>query len=472
MKTIRGKLLVYFLVFVILFQITAISIFISSTQLLHNYDDSFQRFLLLNNISQKSKELYTETKIYVKESETMNQSDYFAVKDHLKRQKKKLSKSFPNPDKIEIKNYIHLIETFINESELTVGFFLYEDIEQYSHHLEEARNASNYIQTYTLELIDVELTDYQAFYQDLKQRNDYFFYFIIFLTLTTILLSILFALWFSKGITQPIEQLSHAATEVSKGDLLGSDITIRSNDELGLLGDTFNDMRFNLHELVKEIRNQSELDQLIKEMELKQLQNQVNPHFLFNTLNTMSKMAYLEGAASTTELIDSVATLLRHSLGNMDKPSPLWDEVKMVKDYFRIQKIRFSERVQFELHVDDSCLDVEVPRLTLQPLVENAFIHGIEEKETGGTIGLIVRGTDTHIIVEVHDDGVGMPEHKVKQILSMTPHTENQVGHSTGIGLVNVIRRLQINYKVEDIVQIESRLDKGTTIRLILPREE
>src|SRR5690625_6108965 len=103
----------------------------------------------------------------------------------------------------------------------------------------------------------------------------------MFLFITTIMLAIFFALWFSKGITQPIDKLSHAAKEVSKGDLLGKPVAIQSNDELQLLGDTFNNMRSNIHELVEEIKDQSELDRLVKEMELKQLQNQINPHFLF-----------------------------------------------------------------------------------------------------------------------------------------------------------------------------------------------
>src|SRR5699024_11605365 len=122
-----------------------------------------------------------------------------------------------------------------------------------------------------------------------------------------IMLAIFFALWFSKGITQPIDKLSHAAKEVSKGDLLGKPVAIQSNDELQLLGDTFNNMRSNIHELVEEIKDQSELDRLVKEMELKQLQNQINPHFLFNTLNTVLKMYYFVDAKAKSEMIKSVA---------------------------------------------------------------------------------------------------------------------------------------------------------------------
>ncbi|OZU88256.1 hypothetical protein CIL03_11415 [Virgibacillus indicus] len=469
MKTIRGKLLVYFLVFVVLFQVTSISIFISSNELTKSYHDSFQRFLLLNSISQKSEDLYSETKIVVTESNSDNEKDYFDAKQRLESEKDRLESSFDDANKIEIKNYINLIETFIHETELTVGFVLRDDIEFYTAHLEEARTASDYIQEAALEIIDVELTDYQSFYQNLQERNENFLLFTVFLFVTTILLAVFFALWFSKGITQPINKLAHAAKEVSEGDLLGDPVEIQSNDELKLLGNAFNDMRGDIHKLVEEIKDQSELDRLLKEMELKHLQNQINPHFLFNTLNTLSKMAYLEDAKSTSRLIDSVATLLRHSLGEIGKNVSLRDEVEVVRDYFHIQKVRFSERVRFKLDIDESCLAVEVPRLTLQPLVENAFIHGIEEKEEGGVIQLKIYQTGEIIHVEVSDDGVGMDQEKISQLLSQAKPDEEHVGHSTGIGLSNVIRRLQLQYQKEDVADIESELGKGTTIRLKLP---
>lgn len=471
MKTIRGKLIIYFFAFVILFQVTAISIFVSSNELMNAYNDSFQRFLLLNSISQKSEELYTYTESFVTDSDAGNVSDYYKTKDLLEREKEKLAKSFYYMDKIEMKNYINLIESFIYESELTIGFVLKDDIEQYTYHLEETRNASSYIQEATLEIIDLELTAYQSFYQNLQLRNHSFFIFIVFLFLTTIILAIFFALWFSKGITRPLKKLTNAATEVSEGNLLGEPVEIQSKDELKLLGDSFNNMRANIHKLVEEIKDQSELDRLLKELELKHLQNQINPHFLFNTLNTLSKMAYLEDAKSTQGLIDSVATLLRHSLGNIDGKVTLKEEARVVKDYFHIQKTRFSERIGFSMNIDDSCLDIEVPRLTLQPLVENAFIHGIEEKEEGGTISLTIYHKDSNVVVEVTDDGVGMDPEQIERLLTHTNLPDEHVGHSTGIGLTNVIRRLQLFYQTDHIVEIDSIKGEGTTIRLLLHKE-
>src|SRR5699024_9876212 len=109
-----------------------------------------------------------------------------------------------------------------------------------------------------------------------------------------------------------------------------------------------------------------------------------------------------------------------------------------------------------------------IPRLTLQPLVENAFIHGIEEREEGGVISIRIFVTDEAVVVEVIDDGVGMPEETIRQILSLTERNDEHVGHSTGIGLTNVIRRLQIFYQTHHVVEIDSEQGKGTTVRLLL----
>ncbi|MFD2211224.1 sensor histidine kinase [Virgibacillus halophilus] len=471
MKTIQGKLLVYFLVFVMMFEWTAIFIFISSNKLTNTYQTSIQRFLILNRISQHTNHLADDVKALVTNHGIENTSTYYRDKRKLGDALERFSTEMNEGNHSELQNYRHLLETFLHETELTVGFVILNDVEQYTFHLDEMRNAADYIQEATLELIDTELTAYQPFFEKLKERNDYFLIFIIFLFTTMGLLAVFFAFWFSKGITNPLRNLSASAKEVAAGKFDGEPVEITSKDELKLLGDTFNSMRSNIFELVQEIRDQSELDRLVKEMELKQLQNQINPHFLFNTLNTLSKMAYLEDAKTTSNLIDSVATLLRHSLTDIEKHATLRAEAEVVKDYFLIQKTRFAERVTFHLKADESCLDVAVPRLTLQPLVENAFIHGIEGREEGGTIELHIAGNGDRVLVEVTDDGVGMTEERRRQILSLAKEPDNHTGHSTGIGLTNVIRRLQLFYQEDNIVEIISGEDQGTTIRLMLPRQ-
>src|SRR5699024_6737028 len=152
-----------------------------------------------------------------------------------------------------------------------------------------------------------------------------------------------FALGFSNGITKPVHSLSNSVREVREGDIEGQPLSNQSCDVLTFLTVTFNNLRTNIHILVVQIKEQSELDQLFQDMKIKHLHKQINRKFLFNTLNTLSKMAYLEDAKTTSSLIESVATLLRHKVGEIDKSVTLRDEVEVVKGYFHIQKTRFSE---------------------------------------------------------------------------------------------------------------------------------
>jgi len=472
MKSIRSKLITYFFIFVVLFNIVATAIYLSSNQIMNAYNTSFERFLLFNSISQKTNELIEKVNRFVVERDSQYAVDFQNLRKDIEDEKTKLMKKMDGIDPYQLKKYENVIDTLIVEGELTIGFAIRDNIDLYNDHLEEAQNTAIYLKEITLALIDLELTEYQSFYQQLNERNDAFRKFIIYLFLTSVLLAVFFALWFSKELNEPIQVLTNMAREVSAGKLDGKTIEIQSNDEMKILGEAFNQMRGNIHELIQEIQKKSEQEQLMKELELKHLQNQVNPHFLFNTLNTISRMAFLENAEQTTRLIESVSSLLRYSLGDLKKSVTLREEVKVVKDYFYIQQTRFFDRIAFRTNIDEGCLDIQVPRLILQPLVENAFIHGIEGREEGGEICLTVRDADSQIIVEVVDNGIGMSESIIQKFRHLTENDKKigHTGHSTGLGLENVIRRLQLFFEMNDVVRIFSKPEKGTRIQLHLPK--
>ncbi|CAH0346477.1 sensor histidine kinase [Bacillus sp. CECT 9360] len=471
MRTIRNKLLVYFFVFVVLFNVVSVSIYFSSRSFLSEYDASFERFLLMNQISQNANQLYENTNEYVVEKNQTAIQDFHHVRHQLEENIVALQTNENSLDPVQLQKYINTIKNFVQECEITVGFVIGDDIDQYTKHLREARTTSSYLQETTLALIDLELTDYQSFYAGMDQRNDSFKWFTLFLFNTTVLLAVSFALWFSRGINHPIQSLSQAANEISSGKFDGKALQIESNDELKLLGDTFNTMRDNIRQHIIEMEEKSELDRLFKELELKHLQNQINPHFLFNTLNTVSRMAYLENARDTSRLIDSVSTLLRYSLGDNKKCVLLREEVSVVTDYFYIQQTRFGDRITFHKYVEEECLDIEIPSLTLQPLVENSFIHGVEGKVEGGEISLHIYQEGPNTIVEIRDNGTGMPQEQINSLTTLSNDEEEQphVGHSTGLGLKNVIRRLQLFYQSEHVIEICSEPGQGTSIKLILP---
>ncbi len=448
----------------------------SSEKLVIEYDDSFERFLLLNDISKRTNLITENLRGYLLDKETSYLKDYKQEKLKLINDQKRLNQEMDNND-ITLTNYKNMIDSFLDECDATVGAFEKDDINSYSNHFNRVLKIAGFLQESTLALLNNKLTDYQNFYAQMEKQNHYYKLLSISLFAAAFFLSTLLALWISGGITKPISLLSEAAKQISKGNLAGEDIKVTTKDELKPLTETFNQMRTNLRRLVTEIKQKSELDKLLKELELRSLQNQINPHFLFNTLNAVSKMAYLEEAEQTTRLIEAVAAILRYNLSDFDKASTLREEVRIVQEYFYIQQTRFGERITFETDFEDDCLDIEIPSLILQPLIENAFMHGVESYEENGVISLHIYRNNGRIHVEVIDNGTGMDETIKRRLLKYVEgsvpeegfEAEKSKGLSTGIGVKNVIRRLQLFYQRNDIVEIESELKHGTIFRLTIP---
>jgi len=472
---IRSKLLLYFIVLVVLLTSVGMFFYDRSEKLVSEYDESFERFLLLNDISQRSNFLTEKLHGYILDKDKSYLHDYRSEKVKLIKDQKRLVKVMSSND-VTLTNYKNMIDSFLDEGDATIGAFQQDQINQYSDHFNEVLKINSFIQESTLGLLNNKLTDYQKFYDQMERQNHYYKLLSISLFVAASFLSALLALWISGGITRPISMLSSAAKEISKGNLSGEEIKITTKDELKLLTETFNQMRTNLKVLVTEIKQQGELDKLLKELELRSLQNQINPHFLFNTLNTVSKMAYLEEAEETSRLIEAVAALLRYNLSDFDTVSTLRDEVSIVKEYFYIQKTRFGDRIQFITNIQEECLDIEIPSLILQPIIENAFIHGVEEYEENGVIQLWIYKMNDRVHVEVIDNGAGMDDRTKQKLVNYVNQLETEEksdlekkGQSNGIAVRNVIRRLQLFYHRKDIVEIESELNNGTNFRLTIP---
>jgi sensor histidine kinase YesM len=438
------------------------------------YDQFLGRFFLLNQVSQKTDSLYQSLETYLNTQSGTDLRTYLDQREELKALQQKLPGIRTNENSVSLQNYQNMITSYLQESKMVSRSFQKKEVDQYSQHLSETENIQGYIHQTTLELINSTLTNYNGFYHNLRLKDSYFQKMVFFAFLSSIFLSLLFALWFSRGITKPIARLTAAAREISKGKFDGPPVIISTRDEMQFLTKTFNDMRKNIFHLIEEMKQKAELDRLVKEMELQNLQSQINPHFLFNVLNTISKKAILEEAEETSELINSVAALLRYNLGKLNQPVTLEQEIKMIKEYFYIQVTRFQDRVVFRLEADEEALGLQMPNLTLQPLVENAFIHGIEPYEEAGTISVTVKDCKEYVQIDVDDTGKGMDHTIIEAILSDEEpllKKEKKGGHSTGLGLKNVMRRLQLFYQRKDVLEIQSIPGKGTKIRLLLPKD-
>jgi len=473
MMRIRTKLLLFFLVLIFIMNAVAYFLFQNGQRSVDQYDQFLQRYFLVNKVSQTTDQVYIKLNDYMVEHSPEYYDAYLNERKDLEDNVSALSKVMKDDvNQIDVDNYMNMITSYLDESGIVSDAFRNQEIDVYSEHLSEVLKIKQYIQNATLTLINSELTHYQGFYHNLNQKNHYYQSMGISMVIAAILLAILFALWFSQGITRPIGRLTYAAKEISKGNFDGPPVIVNTRDEMRFLAATFNDMRGNIRELVEEIEKKSELDQLLKEMELKNLQSQINPHFLFNVLNIISKTAYLEGAERTSDLITSVATMLRHNLQTLDKPTTLQQEVDSIQEYFFLQKARFGERVHFKIETDAAAMDILIPNLVLQPIIENAFNHGVESHEQGACIHLEIRDSDTHVHISVSDNGVGMDEATKQRLERLEDRTEQSGGNSqsTGLGFINVMKRLQLYYGIRNFFTIDTKEGEGTEIRIKLPK--
>jgi len=216
------------------------------------------------------------------------------------------------------------------------------------------------------------------------------------------------------------------------------------------------------------LKRQHQLEQALKDAELKALQSQVNPHFLFNSLNIIARLALFEGAASTEKMVRALARLMRYSLYQVKETVTLAEEVAAVRDYLLIQQTRFSDRIQGHVLVEEAALSARVPCMILQPLVENAVIHGLEPKEEGGRITVTGRRVEDQVHIEIRDDGVGIPPEVQKAIFDLQVRRSGK-GQVSGLGIVNIFRRLQHNFGGNCALDVTSTPGKGTCIQLTFP---
>ncbi len=211
----------------------------------------------------------------------------------------------------------------------------------------------------------------------------------------------------------------------------------------------------------------------LKDAELKYLQAQINPHFLFNTLNAGAQLAMMEDAQKTYVFIQNMAAFFRYKIKRNDKDTTLADEVGLVDNYMYLLNVRFSGEIHFQKDVDESLVNVPVPGMILQPVVENSVNYGIRNIEREKIIKLSIFRQDKNICVRIEDNGAGMTQERIAEVMSGHVSENHIMKDSNGVGLNNVISRLELFYGEKDIFHISSEgLDKGTAVDIIIPVTE
>ena len=269
----------------------------------------------------------------------------------------------------------------------------------------------------------------------------------------------------ARSITLPIQKLRDSMKKVQEGDFKAADVVIPSQNEIGSLTTSFNAMTHRIEELMEE--NVKEQEQKRK-IELKALQSQINPHFLYNTLDSIIWMAEGKKYEDVVLMTASLARLLRQSISNEDETVLIGQEIQYVKSYLTIQKMRYKDKLEFEINVDPFINSVHIVKLVLQPIVENAIYHGLKYKESKGLLTVTGYQKNQNAVIEITDDGVGMDEETLNHIFEK--HKVNY--RSNGVGVYNVQKRLCMYYGKEYGLHYESEPGHGTTVTVTIPMEQ
>ena len=304
--------------------------------------------------------------------------------------------------------------------------------------------------------------------KEMKSYVPYYFIIILAITSLIILIGFLLSTILYQYISVPVIKIQKRLEKISQGDF-SRDTSIEWNHELGDIGRGINNLSENIESLLNS-KIQDEKDK--KDLEYKMLQSQINPHFIYNTLNSIKWMAVTQGADGISEMTTALSRLLRSiSKGTRDL-IPIRDELSLINDYFTIQQYRYGGTIKMDVIVDDDALcDCLINKFTLQPLVENAIFHGIEPKQSTGHITIHVASENaSNISVCVEDDGIGMSAEQIEKIFSEGASDKSQFFRE--IGLMNINKRIKYEFGEQYGIFIESEPGKYTRMIVRIPERK
>ncbi len=354
---------------------------------------------------------------------------------------------------------------YLDEVGQTVDAKRGRNVEKYRTRYEEATRLYGYINTYIYSLNNEQFKENTENYREMISAFRRFEVAGNVIMVVAIFTTTLLILRLTTSVIRPLRALTVSANSVAKGDFGVSTLPVNSTDEIGIVTKAYNKMIISIQDYIEKIRQSAETERELKEKELmmethlkdaqlKYLQAQINPHFLFNTLNAGAQLAMMEGADRTYEYVQVMSEFFRYNVKNASRTVTIGEEVELVNNYIYILNVRFSGEILYEKEVDQSLNDVEMPSMILQPIVENCVKHGIREMMGEGVIKLSVYALDDTACIRIEDNGAGMDEKTIECLKNGRPAPDKK--DSNGIGMDNVYARLKLFCGSDDCFSIES----------------
>lgn len=331
------------------------------------------------------------------------------------------------------------------------------------------RSQAAYIDGYSRDLLHGRMVQGGSQWRDITASNARSEQHFVLLMAATTVLTLLVLLVFTRSILKPLADLGRAAGEISKGRYDAPPLAVHGGDEIGRTAQSFNLMQTEIRRTIHALEREAEMEKSLREKEAEaaqmqrrlqerrfaQLQSQINPHFLFNTLNTIAALAQEESAPLSEELILRLSRFFRYSLESDEKLVSLGREIQLLRDYMELQETRYGDRITMEIQADPALNELVVPKFILQPLVENAILHGLRTRSGGGQIRVRTYKGRLGLTVMVTDNGCGF----------RPGSSDPALGKKRSVGLDNIRERMELSGGRLDVF---SRPGLGTAVRIIL----
>jgi two-component system, sensor histidine kinase YesM len=486
--TYRTKLIGFFLLATFIITMVGLYNYTSSRVLMKDMTSLLNKSQELTTLYNQLEQIQNDLEVYLSTRSSESLQSFYDHSNSISDNNHDLKKDAGYTERgIKIKNLTSMVDHYLKILDETIINKRNKKIDDYTAGYQDAVEEYTYIGNYIQEIMSTDLSDSAQKYIEIQKevKQSTIINYIMF-GVTILLISVIIVL-FSIEVTKPISKLVSYAKEISDGNF---DIEVtdeKTSSEISILFQTFNKMAISIREYVNELKEKQRLERTLieekldnlkmknalHEAELLALQSQVNPHFIFNSINIGAKVAMLQGDSVTCDYLENFAEIFRYNLKGLDYNATLQDEINNVSAYMSLLTTRFGDIIDFRLEIpeDDMIRDFILPRMTLQPLVENAYIHGVSKFDDGGIIELKVKKEENRLQVIIANTGDEFPKETINLILSRklkSNRNPSNKGHTTGIGIDNVLNRLRLFYEEKDVMNITC-INGVTNVILSLP---
>ena len=482
--SIQTKLLLVFLTITIIIFGVNMYIYFNINEMIENIDKVYESNAMLNELQNDLSQIHRNMENFLDTRDTEAIEGYLRNEQEYRKQLENLNTSIlSDSGMIAEKNIYNMSERYLEITDKAIEAKRGRNVAKYKEFYEHANELYGYINSYIYSLNNQQFQHNSNNYKNLFSSLRYSETSNLLILGMVGALSVVLIILLTRGITNPLKNLAKAADEVAKGRLDIELLEAVPNDEVGMVTNAFNQMVESLKDHIEQNKRSMELESTMKERQLmmeahlkdaqlKYLQAQINPHFLFNTLNAGAQLAMMEGADRTYQYVQNVADFFRYNVKKNNDVVTLREEIEMVDNYMYIINVRFSGDINFKKNIDEELINVQVPSMILQPIVENCINHGVRGIAWENLIELSVYQEKNDICVSIRDNGIGISKEKIDHIMHSKLSESDLNDAANGVGLDNVIGRLRLFFEREDVIEITSEGEnQGTEIAIYIPLE-